>query len=96
MTHPFHPLGGKEFDLADRRKVWGEERVYYFDASGDLKRLPAAWTSAATPDPFVTVARGRALMRVEDLLALSRIVRHEAEEDRGTARQIPGGGVSRK
>ena len=31
VTHPFHPLLGKEFPLADRRLTWGEDRVYYHD-----------------------------------------------------------------
>jgi hypothetical protein len=96
VTHPFHPLCDKEFDVADRRRAWGEDRVYFFDASGNLKRLPTAWTSAAAPDPFVVVAQGRALVRVEDLLALFRIVSHEAEEERGAARRVRGAGVSRK
>ncbi|MGH8219072.1 MAG: DUF5372 family protein, partial [Steroidobacteraceae bacterium] len=24
VTHPFHPLLGREFALADRRNTWGE------------------------------------------------------------------------
>ncbi|MCB1873320.1 MAG: hypothetical protein KDI49_15190 [Gammaproteobacteria bacterium] len=29
VTHPFHPLLGREFTLVDRRTTWGEDRVYF-------------------------------------------------------------------
>ena len=70
MTHPFHPLVGREFVLEDLRFVWGEERVYFLDEKGDLVRLPASWTSVGAVDPFVVVSDGRSLFRVSDLLRL--------------------------
>lgn len=59
--------------MVDRRRTWGEDRVYYYDHC-ELKRMPAAWTSAASPDPFVAVSAGRALFRLEDLLELSSLI----------------------
>lgn len=79
VTHPFHPLRGREFDLVDRRRTWGEDRVYYQDERGELKRLPASWTSAAAVDPFVSMSRGRAHFRAEDLLELASLIRRELE-----------------
>lgn len=80
MTHPFHPLAGQEFEFVKRRKNWQLDRVYYFDAVGELATLPAEWTDVVAPDPFVVIASGRAPFRTEDLLALTelviRIVRH--------------------
>lgn len=73
VTHPFHPLHGREFELVDRRRTWGEDRIYYYDR-GALKRMPAAWTSAATPDRFVAVSAGRSLFRVADLIELANLV----------------------
>ena len=96
MTHPFHPLRGQEFELVDRRRTWGEDRVYYYDESGELKRLPAAWTSAAAPDPFVVAAQGRAVLRAEDLMPLRRIVGQLADEVRPDVRRGRRAGVSRK
>src|SRR5258708_32753099 len=29
VTHPFHPLFGRKFDLLTHRRNWGEDRVYY-------------------------------------------------------------------
>ena len=40
--------------------------------------MPAGWTDVEPPDPFVALAAGRALWRVEDLLALAALVRELA------------------
>ncbi len=74
VTHPFHPMAGRVFDFAFRRKTWGEDRVFFFDDCGDLRGLPAGWTDAAAPDPFVVVAAGRCRLRVEDLLGLADLI----------------------
>ena len=46
----------------------------YPDGAGRLRMIPARWTSLAARDPFVEVSAGRSWFRVEDLLALSRLV----------------------
>lgn len=86
VTHPFHPLHGREFELVDRRTTWGEDRVYYQDGE-NLKRMPASWTSAATVDPFVTLSAGRSLFRTEDLLSLSTLIAREREARPGQRRR---------
>ncbi|MBL7224410.1 MAG: hypothetical protein ISS72_11200 [Candidatus Brocadiae bacterium] len=74
MTHPFHPLCGREFALVIYRRAWGEERVYYHDDAGKLRSLPSAWTSVSAVDPFVVLAAGRSPFRVPDLLELCRLM----------------------
>ncbi|UCF69643.1 MAG: Y4bD/Y4pK family protein [Acidobacteriota bacterium] len=74
MTHPFHPLVGEEFSLVTQRHNWGEDRVYYHDAEGRLKSLPARWSSVFPEDPFVVIAAGRSCFRVEDLRELSELI----------------------
>lgn len=74
MTHPFHPLSGKVFELVTCRNNWGEQRAYYQDEMGTLHSIPLAWTSLAPVDPFVILAAGRALFKVTDLLELSRLL----------------------
>jgi hypothetical protein len=49
------------------------------DADEQLKSLPIAWTSLAAPDPFVTMAGGRAAFRLVDLLALVHLIRDLAK-----------------
>lgn len=74
MTHPFHPLAGREFVFIALRQTWGEERVFFYDEKGTVCSLPVAWTDAAPADVFVTVAAGRSAFRVEDLVALRELV----------------------
>jgi len=79
VTHPFHPLYGREFRLIDFRQTWGEERVYFHDETGQVVRLPARWTSAKPADAFAVVAAGRCRFRVDDLLRLVDLVQQLRE-----------------
>ena len=80
VTHPFHPLTGRRFPLVAERFAWREPRVFFLDpASGQVRSLPAAWTSLAPPDPFLDLAGGRVIMRLVDLRALAGLL-HELRE----------------
>jgi len=70
ITHPFHPLFGREFELLERRATFGRDRVYYEDSKGRLHCIPRDWTDLVPCDPFVEVSAGRSLWRVDDLLKL--------------------------
>ena len=74
MTHRFHPWFGQGFEFVKRRRNWADDRVYFYDAVGELVSLPAAWTDAVAPDPFVVVAAGRSPFRTADLLALAELI----------------------
>jgi hypothetical protein len=76
VTHPFHPLCGRELDLVTYRQNWGEDRVYFHDDQGRLKSLSAGWTSIGPEDPFVVVSANRAAFRTADLLELVTLVDH--------------------
>ncbi|CAA9222172.1 MAG: hypothetical protein AVDCRST_MAG26-588 [uncultured Chloroflexia bacterium] len=54
------------------RQNWGHWRVFFFVGQDDqhVRSLPLAWTSLAPPDPFVSIAAGRAHFCFEDLLQL--------------------------
>jgi hypothetical protein len=47
--------------------------VYYLAAEGQVAYIPASWTDAGPKDSFVEQAQGRAMARVEDLLALAKM-----------------------
>lgn len=82
MTHPFHPLSGRDFEFVEYRQNWGEDRVYLHDEDGQLFSLPAAWTDAAAADPFVVVAAGRCPFTTAGLLAVADLVdRFRARSD---------------
>jgi hypothetical protein len=74
VTHPYHPLSGREFRLLRRGRSWGDHRVWFHNDAGQLISLPETWTSLGPTDPFVTLARGRACGRVADLLTLAQMV----------------------
>jgi hypothetical protein len=74
VTHPFHPLHGREFEVIEYHRAWGEERVYFLDAAGHMQRLPVSWTDVAGEDVFVAMAAGRSPLRVEDLLQLADLL----------------------
>jgi len=75
ITHRFHPQCGQEIAVVERRKNWGEDRLFYRDRHGHLASLPARWTSVAAEDPFVVAAAGRSRLRFADLAVLAALVR---------------------
>jgi hypothetical protein len=74
VTHPFHPLFGREFTIATRRRYWGDERLVFYDDQHALASIPLAWTSLAPPDPFVLLSAGRSPFRLEDLIQLAQLI----------------------
>jgi len=78
VTHPFHPLLGREYDLIQYRHFWGEDRVVYVNEAGEAHSLPARWTNAVAEDPAVVVSAGRSHFRVTDLIELMELLRGPA------------------
>jgi hypothetical protein len=74
VTHPFHPLTGREFDLVTYKQAWGEDRVYFRDEAGRLRRMPVGWTSVLEADVFLATAAGRCRFRTDDLLRLVELI----------------------
>ena len=74
MTHPYHPLSGREYEFVEHRQNWGEDRVYLRDAGGELFSLLTGWTDAAPADPFVVIAAGRCPFTTDDLLAVADLI----------------------
>ena len=74
VTHPFHPLSGREFVFITLRTTWGRLRVQYYDDAGVVRSLPASWTDAGPADAFIAQAAGRSALHLDDLLALIELV----------------------
>jgi hypothetical protein len=74
VTHPYHPLFGREYKLVTYCHGWGSHRVYFHDDAGRLRKIPACWTDVVAEDPFVVVAAGRSAFRVADLLMLADLI----------------------
>ncbi len=77
VTHPFHPLKGRQFELLTYKHTWSEQRVFFHDDAGHVRSLPAKWTSVVGADPVVAIGGGRAHFRVSDLLALADLLGQE-------------------
>jgi hypothetical protein len=76
VTHQFHPLSGKQFELVDYREcVWNEQRVYYINDEGLLSSIPATWTDVVDTEPFVAISAGRSYFRTQDLLEMVSLIR---------------------
>ena len=74
VTHPFHPLFGREFEFPIFRRDWGDDRVSYRNESGSEASIPISFTDLRVPDPFVVMAAGRCRFRFEDLIELTKFV----------------------
>lgn len=70
VTHPFHPLFSRQFDLVSYRRNWHREYIEYIDGEGLIASLPLEWTDVAGEDPFLSLSRGRSYFRVEGLIQL--------------------------
>jgi hypothetical protein len=86
VTHPFHPLHGRDFEFVAHRQNWGEDRIHLHDENGKLFSLPAGWTDVAAADPFVVIAAGRCPFTTDDLLAVADLadrlrVRRNSSQD---------------
>ncbi len=74
VTHPFHPLSGRQFVcVGERYNVHGKRLLLQVDEVTICAVLPQ-WTDLAAPDPEVIIGKHRALFRVADLLDLARLV----------------------
>jgi len=73
VTHPFHPLFGREFEVLFFRRDWGDDRVSYRNDSGSEASIPVSFTDLRVPDPFVVMAAGRCRFRFEDLIELTQL-----------------------
>ena len=74
VTHPFHPLYGKEYSLITIRHLWGAYRVYYHDNEEQLRSMPINWTNIPKTDPYVHISNGRVPFRITDLLELRALI----------------------
>jgi len=56
------------------KQLWGEERVTFERPDGSSHSVPVGWTDVAPADPYLSVGRGRACFRLEDLRELATLV----------------------
>ena len=74
VTHPFHPLADRQLVCVGERHNRSGKRLLLRIDDSTICSVPPQWTDAAAPDPEVVIGRGRALLRVIDLMGLARLV----------------------
>lgn len=82
MTHPFHPLSGRQLVcVGERYNRYGTRLLLRADEE-HVCSVPRQWTDVVAPDPELVIGEGRALLRVADLLELAGLVSHLVEQER--------------
>ena len=71
-----------------RKLTWGEDRVFYYDASGKLKSLLTNVTDVVSKDAFDRISAGRSAFRVDDLLELHRLFDRRKHRGKGEHRCV--------
>ena len=70
--------------MAERYHRYGTRLLLQVD-SETVCSIPPLWTDVVAPDPEIVLGRGRALVRVADLVGLARLIdrlsRRELAED---------------
>ena len=74
VDHPFHPLCGRELPCVGRRYNRYGCRLLLQDEEGAVWSVPPRWTDSFPPSAALILGAGRALLRVEDALALAELV----------------------
>ncbi|HEY6850539.1 MAG TPA: DUF5372 family protein [Terracidiphilus sp.] len=81
MTHPFHPLSGRQLAcVGDRYNRFGMTLLLEVD-DGTICAVPPQWTDVVAPDPEIVLGGQRALFRVTDLVELARLVDRLSKRD---------------
>ena len=74
ITHPFHPLSGREVAcVGERYNRYGRRLLLRVD-DVTVCSVPPQWTDLVAPDPEIVIGESRALFHVADLLELERLV----------------------
>ena len=74
VTHPFHPLFGRQLPCVGKRYNRYGERLLLQADDAAIWSVPPRWTDLVSPDLEVVMGDGRAVMRFTDLLELADLV----------------------
>jgi hypothetical protein len=96
VTHPFHPLSGRQVDcVGERYTRYGRRLLLRVDGDHVCSVLPE-WTDVVAPTPEVVLGGGRSPFRLGDLLALADLVSRLAAPDQRVAQRNPNNAANVK
>jgi hypothetical protein len=96
ITHPFHPLSGRQLAcVGEHFSRYGKRLLLQVDAL-TVCSVPPQWTDVVAPDPEIAIGDGRALLRLTDFIELARLVarlasmsRHQCQSDQCVSKTTP-------
>jgi hypothetical protein len=69
--------------VVTRKLTWGEDRVSYYDSSGNLRSVLTNVTDVVSQDAFSCISAGRSAFRVDDLLELRSLLDRHKRSSKG-------------
>ncbi|MDP4156770.1 MAG: DUF5372 family protein, partial [Bacillota bacterium] len=74
ITHPFHPLQGKQFKILSTKKQ-GKQDIFSLTAEGiGIVAVLRDWTDKADPSPYVDLLEQPPILSAEHLITLSKFL----------------------
>jgi hypothetical protein len=83
VTHPFHPLSGRQLVCVGKRYNRYGTRLLLRVNEKTVCSVPPQWTDDVGPEPDVVIGKGRAVAGVVELFQLAEFVQRLVEEQRG-------------
>jgi hypothetical protein len=83
ITHPFHPLSGKRFQVLKRRRIGGREVLSLFDEGRGTVTVPRDWTDQAAPSLYTSGSESPPILHpacLVQLLALSKAIQKRIDD----------------
>ena len=74
ITHPFHPLRGKQFAFLKSRCVRGVECVVLKGSESGTFAVPRDWTDLARPDMYRDADVSPRIFKLESLLSIVELL----------------------
>ena len=69
ITHPFHPLHGRQFAVLKERLVGGIATLVLHGSSQGTFAIPYEWTSKSVPVDYPTVFDALRLLQLRELVS---------------------------
>ena len=74
ITHPFHPLKGKKYNILQRRNISGQEIFSLQGTSYGSFAFPRDWTDKAAPDSYQDLTIAPPILDLHKIYELSQLV----------------------
>ena len=81
ITHPFHPLHGREFAILKSRRVHGVETLVLQGTAGGTFAVPLAWTDQAEPSLWELLEKDPPIFHAPFLWTLVELIGSLSTQD---------------